>query len=113
MTVGLPALIGLAVEQWRLASWLEAVRAPAGTVAAVRHSTRKIEDFLKACDLEVRAMNGHPFDAGLAVEVVDTVDDPALPVGHSIVAETLSPMILWRGTVVKAAEVVTRRGTRK
>ena len=56
-------------------------------------------------------MDGLPFDAGMAARVIDTVDDPKLPAGKSFVAETLSPLVLWRGNVVRDADIVTRRGT--
>ena len=106
LSVPLPALVGLCVEHWRLA------RSPAGDPAA-RHALRRIEDFLKLCELEARNLDGHPFDPGLAVRVVDTVDDPGLPEGKAVIAETLSPVVLWRGAVVRAADVVTRKGTLK
>jgi hypothetical protein len=61
--------------------------------------------------LETVSLDGRPHDAGLAATVIDTVDEPTLPKGQTIVIETLSPMVLWRGQVVKTAEVVTGRGT--
>ena len=111
MNVPLAALVALAVEQWRLSRWLAAQPAGrAAQVGAARHALRKMEDFLGQCALEVRDLDGRPFDAGLAARVVDAVDDPRLPPGTAVVAETVSPLVLWRGNVVKPAEVVTRRG---
>ena len=44
------------------------------------------------------------------MRVIDAVDDPALPAGEAVIAETLSPLVLWRGRVIRSADVVTRRG---
>ena len=62
----------------------------------------------EACELEVQSLDGRPFDPGLAVRVIDSVADPSLPRGTALIAETLSPLILWRGQVVKAADVVVK-----
>ena len=116
LSVPLPALVGLCVEHWRLTKWLAARRpGPGGDAssgnAPARHALRRMEDFLKLCVLEARDLDGLPFDPGLAVRVVDTTDDPRLPEGTAVVAETLSPMVLWRGAVARPADVVTRKGT--
>ena len=111
LNVPLPALVALAVEQWRLSRWLAAQPvAHAAQAGPARHALRRMDDFLRLCALEVRDMDGRPFDAGLAARVVDAADDPLLPPGSAVIAETVSPLVLWRGDVVKAAEVVTRRG---
>ena len=107
LEVPLPSLVGLAIEWWRLSATL----GQPGSAGAARHALRKIEDFLRRCELEVQVMDGRPFDPGLAVRVVDAVDDETLPAGRSVIAETVSPLVLWRGRVAKEAEVVTRRGT--
>ena len=115
MNVPLPAMINLAVEHWRISAWMKQHRLTAAPAAAqARHALRHIEDVLRGCDLEIKDFAaGHPFDPGLAVRVVDTTDDPTLPEGQSVIAETLAPMVLWRGQVVKQADVVTRRGTQR
>ena len=116
LSVPLPALVGLCVEHWRLAKWLAArPPAPGGDAssgsAPARHALRRMEDFLKLCELEARDLDGLPFDPGLAARVLDTTDDPRLPEGTAVIGETLSPMVLWRGTVAQPADVVTRKGT--
>jgi hypothetical protein len=112
LPVPFATLVSVGVEHWRLARWLKEVGGETSSAAApARHAVRRIEDFLRACEFEVHTMDARPFDAGLAVHVVDTIDDAALAEGDVRIDETLSPMVLWRGTVVRAAEVVTRRGT--
>ena len=110
VAVPLASLITLGVEQWRLATWLAANPVASGSTAPARHALRKLEDFLRAHGIEAQSLDGRPFDAGLAARVIDTVEDPKMEAGTSVIEETLSPMILYRGQVVRAAEVVTRRG---
>ena len=104
LNVPMKSLADLAVEWWRLSSGLKE------TSGAVRHALRKIEDFLRQCELEVQSLDGRPFDAGLAATVLDTVEDPVLEPGRAVIEQTVCPLVLWRGTVLRAAEVVTRRG---
>jgi hypothetical protein len=108
LTIPLPAAISLAVEHWRLVQALDADSAAQS--GGARRALRKIEEFLASCELTVQHLDGHPFDAGLAVTVVDTLDDPNLPRGKIVIDETVSPLVMWRGRVVKSAEVVTRKG---
>jgi hypothetical protein len=110
LQIPLSAAIGLAVEHWRLTHALAAGQSAASSGAA-RHALRKMEDFLALCELTIQHLDGHPFDAGLAVRVVDTIDDPKLAKGTIIIDETVSPLVMWRGVVVKSADVVTRNGT--
>jgi hypothetical protein len=113
--VPLPALVNLAVELWRLKTSLVGPRdgVPRGGLPpAVRHALRRVEDFLVACQIEVSDLEGQAFDVGLPLKVVDVIEDDALPLGRTVIAETLSPLVSWRGQVIKPADVVTRRGTR-
>ena len=105
VTIPLDKLAGLAVEHWRLATALGAERGQGGG-PTVRHALRKMEDFLRACELEVRSFDRLPYDAGLSARVVDTVADSSLPAGGSVVAETVSPLVLYKGKLLKVAEVV-------
>lgn len=106
LSVSFTSLVNLAIEQWRLAAWLQAAGNGAGAGPA-RHSVRKLHDFLHANQLEVQTLDGRAFDPGLAASVVDRIEDRSLPAGQVTIAETLSPMVLWRGHVVRPAEVVT------
>jgi hypothetical protein len=109
-TIAVPAstLIDLCIEHWRLSRAIDGSSAASG--GAARHALRRIGDIVKRFELEARSLEGQPFDAGLAVRVVHTEDDPKLPEGKAVIEETVSPMVLWRGTVVRVADVVTRRG---
>lgn len=113
-TLSLPvsAMVTLAVEYWRLSDWLSRIP-PAVPAGPARHALRRMEELLKLCNLEIVSLGGRDYDAGLAVTVIDAVDDPALSSGQVIIDQTLSPMILCKGEVVRNAEVTTRRGTGK
>jgi hypothetical protein len=105
-------LISLAVEYWRLARWLDHAQLPRGVVAQPRHALGKMEEILRNCEIEARSLDGHPFDPGLAVRVVDTLESGELPAGGVFIIETVSPQVLLRGNVIRSAEVVTIRGTK-
>jgi len=109
-TVSPADVITLATEHWRLGAWLATVRSGSTTLA--QRSLRQIGDVLARIGVEAQSLDGRPFDAGLNAVVVDTVDDPGTPTGQSVVDETVSPLILRNGQVVRAAEIVVRRGTR-
>jgi hypothetical protein len=102
-------LIAVAIEHWRLSTWLATA---GGNIGIARHSVRRIGDMLARWQIETQSLDGRPFDAGLAAKVVDTIDDPSAPKGIEVVCETVSPLVIWRGSVVRSAEVVVRRGTR-
>lgn len=105
----LAALVTMAVEHWRLSRWVAAQ--PQGKAGNARHALRRIDDVLKQFGVEAQDLDGRAFDPGLAVRVVDTVEDPSLPKGTALIAETVSPLVLLKGVVVQPADVVTRRGT--
>lgn len=108
LQVPLEALVALAVEHWRLSNWL--AQQNGHDTAAARHAVGRLGDFLSAFELEARSLDGQVADAGLAARVVEAVDDPSMPAGSARIEETLSPLILWQGKVIKEAQVVTRRG---
>jgi hypothetical protein len=41
--------------------------------------------------VEIEAMDGKSFDAGMAVVVVDTIEDEQLEAGKALIEETVSP----------------------
>lgn len=112
-TIDVPfgSLTQLATEAWRLAKWLAPLAGSSGCAPA-RYSLRRIEDLLKQNEFEARDLDGHAYDAGMAAEVVEVIEDPTLPEGEGTISETVSPLVLWRGTVVQAATVAIRKGTR-
>jgi hypothetical protein len=108
VNVPVSALAALAVEYWRIGTWINAANA-AGAGPA-RHAIRKMGDFLKSVEVDVEGMEGKTFDAGMACVVVDSVEDEAMEAGKVVIEETVSPMVMWKGKVVRNAQVVTRKG---
>ena len=107
--VKISTLADLAVELWRLERWafqsgFERDRSLA------RHSARKLASFLTGMEFELSDLAGQPYDPGLAVEVIDTEYEGDSAAVAPTVAEMLAPIVLWRGHVVKAGQVVIRFG---
>lgn len=106
LEVSLSSLAELAVEWWRLERW----GASAGESAPqARHVARHMGRFLSAHGLEVLDLTGRAYEPGLAVEVLDAYTDATLPAGAQVVDETVSPIVLWRGSVVRHGQVVIRK----
>jgi hypothetical protein len=110
VSVAVEQLAGLAVEHWRLSGALSS-----GSVsgALVRHSLRKMEDVLKSLGLEARSLDGMIYDPGLNVRVVDKMVTPVIKDDTAVIAETVAPLVLFGGRVVKTAEVVLAVGEGK
>ncbi|MDT5261103.1 MAG: hypothetical protein QOC61_107 [Acidobacteriota bacterium] len=100
------SLAELAVEWWRLDRW---VRGAPDTSPHVRHVARRLGKFLSDHGLEVVDITGRAYEPGLAVEVLDAFDDARLPAGSQLIDETIAPIVLLRGTVVRHGQVVIRR----
>lgn len=105
--VALSALAELAVEWWRLDR--RAAAPDAGPHA--RHVARRLARFLSDHGLEVLDVTGRAYEPGLAVEVLDAFEDARLPHGSQVVDETVAPVVLFRGRVVRHGQVVVRRKT--
>ena len=107
VNVKISTLADLAVELWRLERWafqsgFERDRSLA------RHAARKLASFLTGMEFELSDLTGQPYDPGLAVEVIDTEHEGDSADGEPTVAEMLAPIVLWRGRVVRAGQVLIR-----
>jgi hypothetical protein len=105
--VPIRSLIDLAIECWRLNRWLAHSEGDSSFLA-IRHVARRLGEFLKGNEIETMDLTGHPYEAGLAVEVVDSVKDESAAEGYAVIDETISPIVVWHGTVVKLGQVVMR-----
>ena len=102
------SLVEIAVEWWRLDRW---AAGPDEARLVARHVARRLSQLLEHHGVEVLDLTGKPYEAGLAVEVLDSIRDPGAPTGRATVDETVSPIVLWKGAVVRQGQVVMRRGT--
>ena len=103
--VTLSSLAELAVEWWRLERWAGDASESA---PQARHVARRMKSFLSAHGLEVLDVTGRAYEPGLAVEVLDAYTDASLPAGARVIDETVSPIVLWRGSVVRHGQVVIK-----
>ena len=109
LEVSLSSLAELAVEWWRLERWAGGAEQESSTQRA-RHVARRLGKFLSERGLEVIDLTGRAYEPGLAVEVLDAFEDAQLPAGAQLVDETVAPIVLWRGEVVRLGQVVVKRG---
>jgi len=106
LNVSLSALAELAVEWWRLERW---AGGSDDSSPQARHAARRLGRFLSGHGLEVLDVTGRPYEPGLAVEVLDAFEDAGLPRGTQVVDETVAPVVLYRGAVVRHGQVIVRR----
>lgn len=107
--VPLSALVELAIDWWRFDRWLAAESEAGRAASHARLAARRLGKFLDEREVSVSDVTGLPYEAGLAVEVVDVAHDGGLPAGTELIDETVSPIVMWRGAVVKHGQVVVRR----
>jgi hypothetical protein len=106
LDVSLSSLAELAVEWWRLERWAGGSEESS---PQARHAARRLGRFLTDHGLEVLDVTGRPYEPGLAVEVLDAFQDPRLPAGSQVVDETVEPVVLHHGAVVRHGQVIVRR----
>lgn len=105
--VPLSALAELAVEWWRLERWAAACGQD-GSATQARHVARRLSKFLDERGLSVVDLTGRAYEPGLAVEVLDVTGD-ATAEGPGIIEETITPVVLYRGRVVRHGQVIISR----
>lgn len=108
LKVSLQAAVDLATEWWRL-DRLTAIgdaSLPPNSRAAIRHTARRIRQFLRELQIEVVDLTGQPYDPGLAVEVLDTAGGDASSGTRAIIREMVLPVVLRQGTVVRYGQVI-------
>jgi hypothetical protein len=108
--VGAPlvALANIAIECWRLTRWAFESGHDRDRIVA-RQTSRELKSLLDGLGFEIRDLTGQPYDPGLAVDVVDAQDGGDSAAGSAKIVETIVPIVLWRGRVVKAGQVVISR----
>lgn len=69
----------------------------------VRHIDA-VFDALSQIGVEVRDMQGRPYDAGMALKVISFEPTPGL--SEEEVSETIKPTITWEGKLIQMGEVI-------
>ncbi len=111
LDVPLASLIELAIESWRLESWLGALP-PERVAPKLRHIARRLQKFLTEHELSALDLTGRRYEPGISVEVLEAVEDERLGEHERLIDEMVEPVVLWRGRVVKYGRVVVRQGGR-
>lgn len=109
--VSVSSLALMATECWRLKRWIDGLSTDAGLSPVISHILRRFDAFFREYCVEVIDPLSCPYDPGLALEVIDTVENPDLAVGEVSVNQTFSPIILVNGIVVRYAQVSLFRGS--
>lgn len=98
------SLGALAVEIWRLQARIRGTVTPDPVCLAVE----RIGASLGRLGLQVRDLQGEPYDEGLLVRVIE--HEPGD--GPRTISECLSPAVYYQGRLLKAADVVTKGDSR-
>jgi hypothetical protein len=104
------AILTLSQECWRLkriAASLDKQREG----PAFNYAIRQISALLTEQGIHIEDYAGHAYDPGMAPEVLDVVEDPAMAPGSSRIDETLAATVTWKGLVVQQGQVVVRQAT--
>ncbi len=102
-------VIEVALACWRLERVADALE-QRGQALAIRHAAGRIRSMLTSTGLEIVDLAGRVYDAGLAPEVVELQEDASLPAGSSVIAETISPTLMWDGKLARRGQVIVKRG---
>ncbi|MBX9690901.1 MAG: hypothetical protein K2Z81_00845 [Cyanobacteria bacterium] len=102
-------LVDLAIYAWRLDAWLSQQNdMQSGTVP--RYVVRGLNRLLEQCNVSTLDATGNDFDAGLAFDVVDSIEMDNLPPGASIIGETVSPIVTINGNLARHGQIVLHVG---
>ncbi len=106
--VQLSSLIELALAGWRLQCSVDSAERT-GLAAAGRQGARQIHSLLRGLEIEVLDLTGQPYEPGLAVEVVDRLEEGFESREATVIVEMLTPIVLLRGQVVRYGQIVVGR----
>ena len=88
------------LKRWAFRSGYEKERVIA------RQAARELSSFLSDMEIEVCDLTGQPYSEGLSVELIDFEGDKDACSQSARIVEMLAPIVLWRGRLIKAGQVV-------
>lgn len=94
----------LALACWRLEEWVDEVNVERKTKAL--SSLRQIKRYLSENGIEFFDYLGQKYDSGWSIDVLGIEADPNIPEEELIVVETLVPLIVENGEVIKFGQVI-------
>ncbi len=105
-------LADLALEAWRLSKSIsDGADVPVGATVAVRYSVRKMKRILEESGCGYVDLTGHSYDAGMALDVLSVEGGSGSDASELLVKEMVSPIILWKGRVLRHGEAVLQKIT--
>ncbi len=99
----------LAFAYWRLAKWVDA--ADVEHKMAATSALRQMKKFLDENNIEIIDYVGQKFDSGYAIDVLGRKSGEDLPEEELVIVETVRPIILENGEVVKYGQAFLGVGT--
>ena len=103
--VPLAALVDLAVECWRLERLLK-MQPNNESSTTLRYSVRRLRRFVQEAGLSTLDLETQRYDPGLAVDVIGVETAEASFPPDTVIVETVSPIVTWKGQVVRYGQVV-------
>jgi hypothetical protein len=102
----LQALSVIATNAWRARNKMvntENGEAKEEMKRVYRH-VEAVFDALSQIGIEIRDMQGHPYDSGMALKVISFEPSPGL--SKEEIMETIKPTILWQNQLIQIGEVI-------
>ena len=97
----------VALAFWRLEKWVDSINVARKNAAT--SSLRLLERFLEENKIEVIDYLGQQYDVGMAIDVIGKDIEANAPEDKLIISETLTPLILTNGEVLKFGQVMLGR----
>ena len=94
----------LALAYWRLNKWVTNVSVE--RKSAAQGSLRQMKKYLDKNNVELLDFCGQKYDSGFAIDVIGVTTDKNLPEEEMIISETLCPLILQNGEILKYGQVM-------
>ena len=94
----------IALAYWRIEKWVTETNVERKTAAT--SSLRQLKRYLDENGIELKDYLGEKYDSGFAIDVVGRNTDKDLSEDELIVSETLTPLILENGEVLKYGKVM-------
>ena len=106
------AIAAIALETWRLHRKYIVSSGPAHKVPLV-FGLQKIMRELKSAGIEFVEFDNVPYDGGLAVQVLHTIQGEGDRQKQLIISETIEPMVLWNDQMIHEGKVILSRSALK
>lgn len=107
-SISLSSCCSLASEVWRLGRYVETLGDKPEAVS-LRYSIRQLSRVLDELQVSIIDLTGKSYDSGMIQEVVEVIDDASLTAGKQLIAETISPTVCVRKSIVQTGQITLRR----